>query len=65
MTSAANQFIDGIATAWDHRDCYTQTAASGLSETDAAALRSLCDTTGEEYETAEREVMEFVRAKVA
>jgi len=64
-TKAAERFMSGILVAWDHRDCYAQTAAKGLSETDADMLRVYCDETGDDYAEAEAEVMAFVRAKLS
>jgi hypothetical protein len=65
MTTAASRFTSGIQTSWDHRDCYEQTARRGLSDVDTEALRAICEETGEDYDAAESEVMDFVRAKVS
>ncbi len=66
MTTAADRFTDSALTAWDHRDCWTATAEKGyLAEPDADALRTLCEETGDDFDTAEAEVLEFVRAKAA
>lgn len=65
MTTAAERFIDAVEISWDHRACWEDTAAEGLSEVDENALRSFCGQSGDDYGAAEAEVMEYVRAKVA
>lgn len=64
MTTAADRFTDAIATSWDSSDPYELTAELGLSEVDADALRTFCEEAGDDYHTAEAEVLAYVRAKV-
>lgn len=65
MTTAADRFTDAILVAWDSRAPWEATDAKGLSEVDEDALRALCDESGEDYDTADAEVMAFVRRKLA
>lgn len=59
-TNAADRMIDGIIETWDSRDQYVLTAEHGLSEPDEEVLRSYCEETGDDYERAEREVLDWV-----
>lgn len=63
MTTAAERFLDGVSVAWDHAECWTETAAWGLAEPDTEALAAYCRDSGEEYATAEQEVLEVVRER--
>lgn len=65
MASAAERFLSEIEQSWDRLDPYEATAEKGLSEVDEDALRSYCGESEEDYQTAEAEVLSFVRAKVA
>ncbi len=65
MTKAAERFLTDVAISWDHRDCYVQTALRGLAEPDAEALASFCVEEHEDYDEAENEVLENIRARVA
>ena len=64
-TTAAERFIDAITQSWDSRTPYALTAERGLSDVDADALRAICDETGDDYDAAEVEVMEYIRGKVS
>ena len=64
-TAAADRFTNAVLVSWDHVDCWARTAQDGLAEPDVNALRELCEEGGEDYETAEAEVLAFVREKVA
>jgi hypothetical protein len=65
MTTVADRFTDEIQETWDNADCYLDTAEKGLSETDAETLAAYCDESGDDYATAEAEVMAFVRRRAA
>ncbi len=65
MTTAADRFTDTILASWDNRDCWEQTAAKGLAVPDQDELRDICKETGDDYVEAERQVLEFVRERVA
>jgi hypothetical protein len=62
-TSAADRFIDAIAVAWDHRDCWERTARLGLSDVDADALAAFCRESGEDFDEAEAEVLSHIRGR--
>lgn len=64
MTTAADRFIDAVMVSWDSRGPWEATAKKGLADVDEDALRSFCDESGDDYDTAEAEVLEYVRAKV-
>lgn len=63
LPRAADRFTDSILESWDNASCWLETAAKGLSETDAEALHALCDESDEGYTAAEAEVLEFVRSR--
>lgn len=62
--TAAERFLDAVRVSWDSLDPWQATAECGLSEVDEDALRVFCDEAGEDYDAAEREVLDAVRARV-
>lgn len=63
-TTAADRFTDAILVAWDSREPWEATDAKGLSQVDEDALLALCDESYEDYDSAEAEVLAFVRRKL-
>jgi hypothetical protein len=63
-TTAADRFTDEILECWP-AEAFRATAEKGLSAADAAELRNASDAAGEDYATAEAEVLAFVRDHLA
>ena len=64
MTTAAADFIKAITIYWDSFEQLEATAERGLAEIDAESLRGCCETRGEDYDTAESDVLTYIRHKV-
>lgn len=65
-TVAAGRMMAALDAAWDSLTPYRLTAEAGhLADPDADALRTICAETGDDYETAEAEVMSLIRNQVA
>ena len=66
MTKAAKRFIKEIHVGWTFRDPWEATANYGmLADVDQDELYAICDETGDDYATAEAEVMDYIRDFVA
>lgn len=65
-TTAARKFFDAVLVSWDSREPWENTAVNGaLFDEDGDALRSFCETTGEDFDAAEADVMALIRDHLA
>lgn len=65
-TQAATAFIKQATRAWDSRGPWEDTAKAGtLAEHDKGVLVGICADTWEDYDRAEREVVDYCRERVA
>lgn len=63
MSEAAARFMDLVSQVWSG-DEYEATASAGyLSESDAAALNSICQETGDDASESEAEIVEACRER--
>jgi hypothetical protein len=63
-TTAASQFIGSIVSEHRSLDWYEAVLNGGLYEADRKQLSGLCLVSGDEYSTAEQEVVDFARFQV-